>query len=57
MSVPGPGTYTTAPMQGSPDKARNATCKIGTSTRDKLKDNGNPGPGTYALPCSIAQLP
>jgi hypothetical protein len=57
MAVPGPGTYTTAPMQGSPDKRRNETFRIGTSKRDGLKDDGVPGPGSYKIPCSIAEMP
>jgi len=57
LNVPGPGTYTKPDVALSPDKKRAATHKIGTGQRGTDNRTLAPGPGTYNIPCEIANLP
>ena len=56
MNVPGPGTYTKPDLASSPDKRRGATHKIGTGARTSDNRTLAPGPGTYNIPCEIANM-
>jgi hypothetical protein len=57
LNVPGPGTYTKPGADSSPDRKRAATCKIGTGQRGSDNRTLAPGPGTYNIPCEIANMP
>lgn len=57
LNVPGPGTYTKPDVANSPDRKRGATHKIGTGQRGTDNRTLAPGPGTYNIPCEIANLP
>ena len=50
---PGPGAHT-ATMH---DRRRVTGGGFGTSTRTKLKQDDEPGPGSYALPAKIGDIP
>jgi hypothetical protein len=55
--VPGPGQYTNPNDGNSPDRKRGATVKIGTGARTSDNRTLAPGPGTYHIPCEVANMP
>lgn len=53
--IPGPGSYSSQYSENSSKLFKNG--KFGTSTRDKLKGDTGPGPGSYRIPSKIVEAP